>query len=74
MKEALERLNLKRNDFPLKISLSSGETHFLTSPKHIDMRPKSETLVLFPADSFIEFVNAKDVVSIKRRARRRKAG
>jgi hypothetical protein len=45
MKKALERLNLKGSDFPLKITMSSGEIHFLSSPKHIDMRPKTETLV-----------------------------
>ena len=66
---------LRPRDFPLEITLSSGEKHYLPQPDHLQMHPDAKTLVLYPDEGpFSLLVNPKRITSIKARFRRRKAG
>jgi hypothetical protein len=69
MKKSLERLMLSPRDFPLEITLSSGEKHFLPHPDHLQMHPDAENLIVYPdVGPFSLVVNPEQVVSIKPRA------
>jgi len=43
MKKSLERLMLSPRDFPLEITLSSGEKRFLPHSDHLQMIPTRKT-------------------------------
>ena len=73
MNKALEILKVKPKDFPLGVTVLSGEKHFLSAPKYITMRPDGKHMVFFPDNGFLEIVSPEEVVSVKRHARRLKA-
>ena len=64
-RKALKLLKLRPIDFPLEITVSSGETFRLSRSNSLDLRPDGG-IVLFPENSFLEYVIPEQVVTIKR--------
>ena len=64
--KSLERLLISAKDFPLEITLSSGEKHLLPHPDHVQMHPNTKDLVIYPdTGPFSLVVNPAHVISIK---------
>jgi hypothetical protein len=66
MRASLERLLGRPGDFPLEITLSSGDRYLLPHPDHAHVHPKTRDLIIYPDDGpFSLVVNPDQVVSVK---------
>jgi hypothetical protein len=72
--KTLEQLMSSPGDFPLEITLSSGDRHRLPHPEHLQRHPHHGDFVIYPdTGPFSLVISARHVVSlrpIRRRARR----
>jgi hypothetical protein len=66
MRASLERLLGRPADFPLEVTLSSGEKYLLPHPDHAHIHPNTRDLVIYPDDGpFSLVLNPEHVVSVK---------
>jgi hypothetical protein len=67
MRPSLERLFGKSREFPLEITLSSGDKHIIPHPDYALVHPKTHDLILFPEDGdyFSIAINPDQIVSIR---------
>jgi len=66
VRASLEKLLGRPVDFPLEITLSSGEKHLLPHPDHAQMHPNTRDLVIYPDEGpFSLVVNPDQIVSVK---------
>jgi hypothetical protein len=66
VRASLERLLGRPVDFPVEITLSSGDTYLLPHPDHAMMHPNTRDLVIFPNERpFSLVVNPEQIVSIR---------
>ena len=66
MRASLERLLGRPVDFPVEITLSSGDTYLLPHPDHAVMHPNTRDLVIFPDEGpFSLVVNPDQIVTIR---------
>lgn len=66
MRASLEKLLGRPVEFPLEITLSSGEKHLLPHPDHAQMHPNTRDLVIYPDEGpFSLVVNPDQIVSVK---------
>ena len=66
MRASLERLLGRPVDFPVEITLSSGDTYLLPHPDHAVMHPNARDLVIFPDEGpFSLVVNPDQIVTIR---------
>jgi hypothetical protein len=74
--KTLEQLMASPKDFPLEITLSSGDRHILPHPDHLQRHPHQGDYVIYPdVGAFSVVINAKHVVSlrpVRKRLSRRK--
>ncbi len=53
-------------EFPLEVTLSSGETHLLPHPDHAQMHPNTRDLVIYPDEGpFSLVINPDQITSIR---------
>jgi len=63
---SLERLLGRPVDFPLEITVSTGEKYVLPHPDHAHLHPNTRDLVVYPDDGpFSVVVNPDQIVSIR---------
>jgi hypothetical protein len=66
MRASLERLLGRPVDFPVEITLSSGDTYLLPHPDHAQIHPNTRDLVIYPDEGpFSLVVNPNQIVSIR---------
>jgi len=66
MRASLERLLGRPVDFPVEITLSSGEKYLLPHPDHAHMHPNTRDLVIYPDEGpFSLVVNPEQIVSYR---------
>ena len=71
MRASLERLLGRPRDFPVEVTLASGDKFVLPHPDHAVVHTKTRDLVIYPDDGpFSVVVNTAQIVCI--RARRSK--
>jgi hypothetical protein len=64
--KSLELLLVSAKDFPLEISLSSGEKFLLPHPDHVQMHPDKKSLVIYPdTGAFSVVVDPMHVTSVR---------
>jgi hypothetical protein len=64
----LERLLRRTIEFPLEITLASGDRHLLPHPDHAQMHPNTHDLVLYPDEDEAPFsvvINPDQIVSVR---------
>jgi hypothetical protein len=75
--KTLEQIIGSSKDFPLEITLSSGDRYVLPHPDYLQRHPHKGDYVIYPVKGpFHVIVNAKHIVSLKpvrAKARLRKA-
>jgi hypothetical protein len=63
---SLERLLGRPVDFPVEITLSSGDRHLLPHPDHAHLHPNTRDLVIYPDEGpFSLVVNPTQIVAIR---------
>lgn len=66
MRASLDRLLGRPVDFPLEVTLSSGERYLLPHPDHAHMHPNTRDLVLYPDEGpFSVVINPDQIASIQ---------
>jgi hypothetical protein len=66
MRASLERLFGRPVDFPIEITVSSGEKYVLPHPEHAHIHPNTRDLVLYPDEGpFSLVLNPDQIVSIR---------
>jgi hypothetical protein len=64
--KSLELLLVSPKDFPLEITLSSGEKYLLPHPDHVQMHPDKKSLVIYPqSGAFSLVVDPMHVTSVR---------
>jgi hypothetical protein len=75
--KTLDELLGSPRDFPLEITLSSGDRHYLPHPDHLQRHPHKGDYVIYPDKGpFSLVINRSHVVSlrpVRKRAARRKS-
>jgi hypothetical protein len=62
----LEKLLGRPVEFPLEITLTSGDRHLLPHPDHAHMHPNTRDLVLYPdVGPFSLVISPEQIVSIR---------
>jgi hypothetical protein len=65
MRASLERLLGRPVEFPVEITLSSGEKHLLPHPDHAHLHPNTRDLIIYPDEGPLSLViNPDQIVSI----------
>ena len=65
MRASLERLLGRPVEFPVEITLSSGEKHLLPHPDHAHLYPNTRDLIIYPDEGPLSLViNPDQIVSI----------
>ena len=67
MRASLERLLRRPIEFPLEVTLASGDRHLLPHPDHAQMHPNTRDLVLYPDEDDAPFslvINPDQIVSV----------
>jgi hypothetical protein len=66
MRASLEKLLGRPVEFPLEITLTSGDRHLLPHPDHAHMHPNTRDLVLYPdVGPFSLVISPEQIVSIR---------
>jgi hypothetical protein len=66
MRASLERLLRRPIEFPLEVTLASGDKHLLPHPDHAHLHPNTKDLVLYPDDGpFSLVINPDQIVSVR---------
>lgn len=68
MRASLEKILGRPVDFPLEITLASGEVHLLPHPDHAQMHPNTRDLVVYPDEDggpFSLVINPSQITSIR---------
>jgi len=66
MRASLERLLGRPVDFPIEVTLSSGDNYLLPHPEHAHIHPNTRDLVIYPDDDpFSMVINPEQIVSIR---------
>jgi len=66
MKSSLERLLGEGRQFPLVLTLSSGDRHEIPHPDYATVHPATGDLIIFPAaGDFLIAINPSQIVSIQ---------
>jgi len=64
--KTLEQLMASPRDFPLEITLSSGDKHLLPHPDHLQRHPHLGDFVIYPdVGPFSLVINASQIVSLR---------
>jgi hypothetical protein len=72
VRAALERLLGTGIQFPLTVTLSSGDVHSIPHPDYATVHPATGDLIIFPAKGeFLIAINPNQIVSVRAK---RKAG
>ncbi|RFC44008.1 MAG: hypothetical protein DUW69_002100 [Verrucomicrobia bacterium] len=69
MRASLERLLRRPIEFPLEVTLASGDRHLLPHPDHAQMHPNTRDLVLYPDEDDAPFslvINPDQIVSVRK--------
>jgi len=68
MRASLARLLGRPVEFPLEITLASGDRHLLPHPDHAHMHPNTRDLILYPDVGPLSLViNPDQIVSVRTR-------
>jgi hypothetical protein len=73
MRASLEQLMAEPVQFPVEITLASGEKHLLPHPDHLVWHPNTKDLVVFPGEEggdFLLVVAPSSIVSIRTKHRK----
>lgn len=66
MRASLERILGRPVEFPVEITLSSGDRHLLPHPDHAHVHPNTRDLILYPDEGpFSLVINPQQIVSIR---------
>jgi hypothetical protein len=68
MRASLEKLLGRSVEFPIEITLSSGDRHLLPHPDHAQWHPNTRDLVIYPGEedgAFSLAINPAQIVSIR---------
>lgn len=68
MRASLEKLLGRPVEFPIEMTLSSGDRHLLPHPDHAQWHPNTRDLVIYPDEGggpFSLVVNPAQIVSIR---------
>ncbi len=66
MRASLEGLLGRPVDFPIEVTLSSGDKYLLPHPGHAHIHPNTRDLVIYPDDGpFSLVINPDHIVSIR---------
>jgi hypothetical protein len=66
MRASLARLLGRPVDFPVELTLSSGDRYLLPRPDHAHVHPNTRDLVIYPDEGpFSLVINPSQVVSIR---------
>ncbi len=66
MGASLERLLGRPVDFPIEVTLSSGDKYLLPHQEHAHIHPNTRDLVIYPDDGpFSLVINPDQIVSIR---------
>jgi hypothetical protein len=68
MRASLDKLLGRPVEFPLEITLASGDRHLLPHPDHVQWHPDTRDLVIYPGEeggAFSLVVNPAQIVSIR---------
>jgi hypothetical protein len=64
--KTLEQLMSSPRDFPLEITLSSGDKHLLPHPDHLQRHPHRGDFVIYPdVGPFSVVINASHIVALR---------
>jgi hypothetical protein len=64
--KTLEQLMASPRDFPLEVTLSSGDRHVLPHPDHLQRHPHKGDFVIYPDQGpFSLVINASHIVSLR---------
>jgi hypothetical protein len=72
---SVERLLGSAKNFPVEITLSSGDRHVIDHPDYATVHPKTKDLVVFPEDGedFSLAINPSHIVQVRPLRKKRKA-
>jgi hypothetical protein len=71
--KSLEALIASPKDFPLEITLSSGDRHVLSHPDYLQRHPHVGDYVVYPDNGpFSLVINPSQIVSLRSRRKRRR--
>jgi hypothetical protein len=68
MRASLERLLQRPIQFPIEVTLASGDRHLLPHPDHAQMHPNTRDLILYPDEEnppFLVVINPDQIVSVR---------
>jgi hypothetical protein len=66
MRASLERLMGSSVDFPIEISLASGDRYLLPHPDHAHLHPNTRDLIIYPDEGPLSLVvNPDQIVSLR---------
>ncbi len=66
MRASFERLLGRTMDFPLEITLSSGDKYLLPHPDHAHIHPNTRDLIIYPDEGPLSLViNPDQIVSLQ---------
>ena len=66
MRASLERFLGRPVDFPVEITLSSGEKYLLPHPDHAHIHPNTRDLIIYPDEGPLSLViNPEQIVSLQ---------
>ena len=66
MRESLERLLGKGREFPIEVTVASGDRYFIPHPDYATVHPNTGALIIFPEKGeFMIVVNPAQIVAIE---------
>jgi hypothetical protein len=66
MRASLDKILRRPVEFPVEVTLTSGEKHLLPHPDHVHMHPNTRDLILYPDEGpFSLVLNPDQITSIR---------